>query len=296
MLSYQHEYHAGNHGDLIKHVCLSAILDYLCKKEKPYTVIDTHSSAGRFFLDDQRLKKTGEANDGIYKLFNKTGSESNIPDVVKKYLDIEHPYLKNGIYAGSPEIEKHFLRKGDVCHLIEKHPEAFSSLEKNVPLPLMTADGESKVLGKCVIHNGDSYSTTAAIVPPLVKRGLVICDPSYEDRSDYRQVSDLLKTVHKKWNTAIIALWYPILDRKKSETAQMLCELEDFAKLGLNPCETINIPLTIHDEDSLAGKYSDEGKAHMLGSGMFIMNPPWTLKESMEEASKFLAKVLKSEF
>ena len=51
MLSYQHEYHAGNHADVIKHLTLSLILESLCKKEKPFTIIDTHSGAGIFHLE-----------------------------------------------------------------------------------------------------------------------------------------------------------------------------------------------------------------------------------------------------
>ena len=46
MLSYQHEYHAGNHADVLKHVCLCSILDSLCRKEKPFTIIDSHAGAG----------------------------------------------------------------------------------------------------------------------------------------------------------------------------------------------------------------------------------------------------------
>ena len=68
MLSYQHEYHAGNTGDILKHTALCLILSSLCKKEKPFTIIDTHAGAGRFDLNDERLLKTGEGKEGILKL------------------------------------------------------------------------------------------------------------------------------------------------------------------------------------------------------------------------------------
>ncbi len=288
MLSYQHEYHAGNHGDVLKHICLVAILDSLAKKEKPYTLIDTHSGAGRFSLTDERLVKTGEAKSGIAKLVESVPENKAIPEIVRQYLDLERPYLDKDMYAGSPELERHFLRKGDICHLIEKHPNALDSLEKNTRLPLVADSGEKRCNGKCIVHCGDSYKTVTGLVPPLIKRGLVICDPSYEDRSDYRQVTDTLKTVHKKWNTAIIALWYPILERKKNETSQMLCELEDFVKLGLNPCGTAKFELPVFDLNNIPSEMRKEDGSHMLGSGMFIINPPWLLQEKMEEALKFL--------
>ena len=66
MLSYQHEYHAGNLADVLKHTCLCLILDSLCKKEKPFTIIDSHSGAGIFSLDDERILKTNEANYSYY--------------------------------------------------------------------------------------------------------------------------------------------------------------------------------------------------------------------------------------
>lgn len=292
MLSYQHEYHAGNHGDILKHICIISILESLCKKEKPFTVVDTHSGAGRFSLEDDRLKKTGEAENGVIRLMDSIKRFDSVPESVQKYIDFENPYLDNNLYAGSPEIERSFLRKGDVGHFIEMHPTALASLEKNINLPLLDGS-EKKMSGKAVIHKGDSYRTVAGLVPPLVKRGLVLCDPSYEDCSDYYQVVDTLKIVHKKWNTAIIALWYPILERKKNETSQMLCELEDFAKLGLNPCETKKFELTIYDPENIPKEMSREDGSHMIGSGMFIINPPWQLDEKMNESVEFLNKVFR---
>lgn len=50
---------------------------------------------------------------------------------------------------------------------------------------------------KVIIHNEDSYKALCALTPPLIKRGLVLCDPSYEDADDYKKVCDALKTVRK---------------------------------------------------------------------------------------------------
>ena len=291
MLSYQHEYHAGNHGDILKHICLCSILDSLTKKDKNFTVIDTHASAGRFSLTDEKILKTAEAENGILKLLEYTKSHPSMPDAVKLYMDLQRPYLNRNLYAGSPEIESYFLRKGDVCHFIEKHPLALSSLEENSSLPLITPDEEKQKLGKRFIHNGDSYKTLFGLVPPLIRRGLVFCDPSYEDKSDYEQVVSALKNARKKWNTAILALWYPILERKKNETSQMLCELEDFAKLGLNPCECENYTLSIYEESNIPLEMQKDASSHMIGSGMFIINPPWMLKEKMTKALFYLQPV-----
>ncbi len=282
MLSYQHEYHAGNHADLLKHVCLCLILESLCKKEKPFTVIDSHSGSGIYDLNDEKLQKTGEARDAIEKLQKACiDSAGNIPHGVALYLEKEKKFLEERKYAGSPAIEKMFLRDKDKLHLIEKHPQAIENLKGN-----MFSDRDSRIN----IHNDDAYKMLNSLTPPLIKRGLVLCDPSFEDRSDYMQVSDTLKKVHKKWNTAIIALWYPLLTRKKNETSQMLTELEDFGKLGTNPCESIKVELIAKNADY---ENEEEGKSHLYGSGMFIMNPPYMLKEMLEDSKSYLEKIIR---
>lgn len=288
MLSYQHEYHAGNHADILKHICLCAILDSLCRKDKPFTVIDTHASAGIFSLSDERLLKTGEAKEGIE--FLKSLSLFQCPQPFSEYFKRELPYLEQGLYAGSPEIERLYARSNDKIHLVEKHPQAIENLRTNMSMPLHVEDGLKKSCITPLIHNEDSYKALTALTPPLIKRGLIICDPSYEDAEDYRKVTDSLKTAHKKWNTAIIALWYPLISRRKNETVQMLTELEDFGKLGTMPCDCFNIELKVRTPEEM----SEENGPHLYGSGMFIMNPPYMLKEKMEETAGWLENILKS--
>ncbi len=277
MLSYQHEFHAGNHADILKHVTLTLILDALCKKEKPFTVIDSHAGSGIFNLDDERILKTGEAKDGIEKIFKFCSRTSaQIPHGLKEYIEKESPYVQQKKYAGSPELERIFARKGDTLHFVEKHPAALASLTENM--------AQKKVF----IHDEDSFSALAALTPPLVKRGLVLCDPSYEDADDYRKVENALKIVRKKWNTAIIALWYPLILRRKNETARLLTELEDFCKLGTNPCEIARAELIVKSPDE---RTKNDAAPHLYGSGMFVMNPPWKLQENLDENVSFIKKI-----
>ena len=37
---------------------------------------------------------------------------------------------------------------------------------------------------------------------------------------------------------------------------------------------------------------AEEKASHLYGSGMFIINPPWQLKEKLEECISFYSKVL----
>lgn len=285
MLSYQHEYHSGNFADVSKHIALCAILSSLNKKDKPYTVIDTHSGAGRFKTDDERLLKTGEAKDGILKLAKLYG-DVNIPfpEEVRTYMDAQMHYLENKEYAGSAELERYFMRPTDTLFLIDKHPQVQENLKTNMTLPLRNGSDGTKFV-KPNILNKDSYDALKALTPPLVKRGLILCDPSYEDQEDYVKVTKALTLAHQKWNTGIIALWYPLIKRRKNETAQMLAALENAAKMGTTPCECFKIELEVKTTEEL------EGESHLYGTGMFVMNPPWQLEEQLTKANAFLKKI-----
>jgi 23S rRNA (adenine2030-N6)-methyltransferase len=288
LFSYQHEFHAGNTADILKHTTLVYMLDSLCKKEKPFTVIDSHAGAGRFHLDDERALKTGEAQAGILNLVSKS-SAGSLPSALTRYLSLERPYLSQNIYAGSPELERLIMRHDDKLFVIEKHPAAIESLSTNMTLPLLvqrpdTQSTEARAAASVTVRDSDSYEALSALTPPLIKRGLVLTDPSYEDESDYRAVSETLKLVHKKWNTAIIAVWYPLLTRKQNVLTQMLVSLEDTAKLGNNPSDWCKIELETQKPDDL----TETDGAHLYGSGMFIINPPYLLKENMEDVIHYL--------
>lgn len=294
MFSYQHEYHAGNHADIFKHVCLTLILENLCKKDKPFTLIDMHAGSALYSLNDERLLKTGEAESGIKKLFEFCSLHSiTLPEGMKEYLKAEEPYLTNGLYAGSPEIARLYMRNGDALFLTEMHPQAAKNLSENMKMPLLkgkedSSFAEEKCPVKPVIKIEDSYTTLNALTPPKIKRGLILCDPSYEDASDYKKVTEAIKNAHKKWNTAVIAVWYPLLLRRKNETAQMLSSLEDYVKLGLNQVQTVRLEMTVKNPDEL----DQDSNAHLYGSGMFLINPPWQVQEKMEKVASVLKKIL----
>ncbi len=280
MLSYEHDFHAGNHGDILKHLCLVKILETLVKKEKPFTIIESHAGSGIYNLNDERSLKTKEALNGIQKIY-KFNENPAIPFTqnLSRYIEIEKPYLEKNLYAGSVEIEKMYLRKGDALHVAEKHPKAIKQLKINY----------EKAPAKIHIYEEDGFSTLIKLTPPLVKRGLILCDPSYESENDYKEVAKTLSCVHKKWNTAIIALWYPLLTTKKYALSQMINALENSVKLNKVQSEYINLQLKIADEDSFS---KEEGKAHMYGSGMFIINPPYQMEEELTKTIQLTEKLL----
>ena len=285
MLSYQHEYHAGNFADVLKHCCLLEILSSLSLKKKPFTVIDTHAGSGIYSLEDERLLKTAEAEKGIKKVLQFVdGIKSNLPHSISLYLEKELPFIQEKRYAGSPELEREYIREGDVLHLVELHPEAHKRLMQNI-------EAEKKGNQAINLHKSDSFTSLNALLPPKVKRGLILCDPSYEDKDDFKKTAQALINAHKKWNTAIIALWYPLLTRRQNEINQMTASLENAVKTGKNPCTVYKCSLTLYDSDKIPEAMTEEKASHMYGSGMFIINPPWQLDERMNETLDFLKPV-----
>lgn len=52
-MNYQHEFHAGNACDVIKHVTLLATLKTLLNKDSAFCYLDTHAGCGEYDLTKQ---------------------------------------------------------------------------------------------------------------------------------------------------------------------------------------------------------------------------------------------------
>ena len=70
MLSYRHSFHAGNFADVLKHLVLIKILEHLCKKDKAFFCIDTHSGPGEYVLNGDYALKNKEFETGIHNYGN----------------------------------------------------------------------------------------------------------------------------------------------------------------------------------------------------------------------------------
>ncbi|MGB5864010.1 MAG: 23S rRNA (adenine(2030)-N(6))-methyltransferase RlmJ [Sulfitobacter sp.] len=257
MLSYQHIYHAGNLADVHKHALLAWMLDYLTAKDKPLTYIETHAGRALYDLAADEALKTGEAAAGIRQ--------------VQSWFKPEHPYARvlarmqaedgPNAYPGSPLIAAHLLRAQDKIHLAELHPREHAALEL-----AMSPTGAK-------IHLRDGFETAFALCPPMPRRGLLLIDPSYEIKEDYNDIFRHIAKLHRAWNVGIIALWYPILT--SGTHVPMLDAL------------TTAHPTALRHEVRFPPARPGHG---MVGSGMFVLNPPYGLSE---EARKLAARYTK---
>ncbi len=300
MLSYIHAYHAGNHADILKHLTLSLILEHLCKKEKPFTVIDTHAGSGIYYLDDSRALKTEEAKSGIDKLMKtegalrgifhrregsdqqsgRAGGDFPLPD----FLSIISDFYSRSEYPGSPLIENMFLRDGDEQILCELHPTAFEELKNCFYNRRKECDSGRNFFVEPAIHKRDGYEFLKAVTPPKIKRGLCVIDPSFEDASDFEKCGEVISSVHKKWSAGIIALWYPLVAHRSAEISMMKERIAGSVE-STEP-KILDIQMEIKRKEDMTGL------ASLYGSGMFIVNFPYKLDEEMKSILPDLSRIL----
>jgi 23S rRNA (adenine2030-N6)-methyltransferase len=255
-VNYRHAFHAGSFADVLKHAVLCRILDYLRTKEAPFRVIDTHAGAGLYDLTGPEASRGGEWQDGIGRLM-----AAELPQkaatLLASYLDVigalnERDHLK--VYPGSPAIVRAWLRPDDRLIACELEPKAAVALASN-----LRGDPRIKTL------EIDGWMALSANV-----------HPPFERDDDFYQLSKGLAVAHRKWATGIYALWYPIKGRPEPDALA-----KSLTKLGIR--KILRAELTV-------SPLSDPSRLN--GSGLILVNPPWTLEDELKALLPVLAGIL----
>lgn len=280
MLSYRHAFHAGNHADVLKHVVTIQLMRYLAQKDTPYMYIDTHAGAGVYALDTGYAAKNAEYETGIARLW----SRKDMPAPVAEYVQLVkslNPSGKMRYYPGSPYCADRTMREQDRLRLFELHPSDSRILEENFRKLETHAAAQGQrptVRGKRVmVQVGDGFTGLKALLPPPSRRGLVLIDPPYENKMDYRSVKDTLADALTRFSTGTYAVWYPVLQRMESR------QLPDKLKrLPANGWLNVTLSISTPSPDGFG----------LHSSGMFIINPPYTLEPMLKEIIPYLVSVL----
>lgn len=255
-MNYRHIYHAGNFADVLKHTVLTRIVCYLKKKDKAFRVIDTHAGPGLYDLSATEAEKTGEWKDGIGRLLDsKVTDEANV--LLEPYLEVVRALNQGSTihhYPGSPKLVRDLLRKQDRLSAIELHPEDCKKLQY-----LFDGDFQTRVIAL------DGWLALGAHVPPKEKRGLVLVDPPFEKEGEFDRIIDGLARAYRRWPTGTYCLWYPIKNRRPVDMFH-----EMLRALGIRRiyCVELNV-VGMEETKSLAG------------SGLVVVNPPFTLEREM---------------
>ena len=283
MFSYRHAFHAGNHADVLKHMVLIAIMRHLTQKDTALTVFDTHAGAGLYRLDGDYAETSGEAAEGFLRLIATKPPAGGLAPVIQDYLDLVASFNTAGshkIYPGSPFIVQSLLRERDKLKLFELHPTDAKTLSANVA---QLAAGR-----QVVVLREDGFEGLKKFLPPPARRALVLSDPSYEIKTDYARVVAMVADSLTRFATGTYAVWYPLIPRPEAhDVPRKLKTLA--AKAGK---AWLNASLTVKSSKLTANDAGEVIRPGLPASGMFVINPPHTLKAALGLALPQLAKLL----
>ena len=244
-MNYRHDFHAGNFADCMKHAVQVWLLRALMRKPAPLFVLDTHAGAGRYDLDGEPAKRTGEWRKGISRLLD------DAPPSLTDYLELVRLL---GLYPGSPAITRALLRPDDRMACCELHSEEVAALRRHFANDRQVA-----------VHHRDAWEALAALLPPKQRRGLVLIDPPFEDPQEFTELAVGLAAGYLRFKTGVFAVWYPIKHRAPSR--KFLTDLQEGRIRDIVTAELcLREPLD---------------PARLNGCGMLVVNPPYRFEQEV---------------
>lgn len=263
-MNYRHAYHAGNHADVLKHIVLARIFALMARKDTPFAYLDSHSGIGLYDLLGDEASRTGEWESGIGRLYGR----DDLPELLQDYLGVVSALNPDGgleFYPGSPELGRRLTRPQDRVMLNELHPEDGRLLKANMA-------GERRI----AVHQGDGWLLPRAFLPVPEKRGVLLIDPPFEQPDDLERCVTALEEAIGRMRQTVVAIWYPIKDRRQLKRFYQRLEKSSAPKL-------LRVELCVHPADTAD---------RLNGSGLVIANPPWPLDEELRGLLPWLAETL----
>ena len=296
MLAYRHAFHAGNHADVLKHMTQALVLRYMAEKDKPYTLIDTHAGAGGYSLQGRYANKNGEYEDGIGKLWGR----DDLPPACAEYVTLVKAFNRDPQshaapssppeggqkarggpalsddggkltqYPGSPGIASMLLRAEDRLRLYELHPT-----DERILRAFLAKRPNTQVC------QGDGFAALKGELPTPSRRAVVLIDPPYELKHDYGKTLTAVREALTRFAETVIMVWYPHLQLVESaQLPQRLRATADSqAKKGW-----LHVRLSVRQPDAKG--------FGMMGSGLFIINPPFKLHDQLAAELPYLVEHL----
>ncbi|HAC68029.1 MAG TPA: 23S rRNA (adenine(2030)-N(6))-methyltransferase RlmJ [Pseudomonas sp.] len=263
-MNYRHAFHAGNHADVFKHATLLRLAALLARKETPFAYLDSHSGVGRYDLAGDQASRTDEWREGIGRLW----ALESVPAAFVGYREAVAA-LNTGdalrYYPGSPELMRQALRPQDRLLLNELHPEDGQLLKENMA-------GDRRV----AVHQKDGWLLPRALLPVPERRALLLIDPPFEKADELERCVKAVQEAIGRMRQTVIALWYPIKDRRQLRRFYAGLQASGAPKL-------LSAELLIRAADD---------PTRLNGSGLAIVNPPWGLEEELRELLPWLAEHL----
>lgn len=296
VFSYQHSFHAGNHGDVLKHVGLVAVLRYLIRKPAPLLLVDTHAGAGLYRLDSAAAAKSGEASEGVHKLqaWMAANSAAAQATVLQDYLALVQRFNRAAaddalrVYPGSPAImhalmtgaERKAATTADRLSLFEWHPNVQQRLREQVSHWTRSHH--------ITVHGTDGFAGLKGQLPPPParsgpRRALVLIDPAYEVKTDYAAVWQTVEDALVRFATGVYLIWYPIVAQPGSQRLpnKLRALAQGAGRQWLHA--TLDVGHPPHTQSAGRG---------LSASGLFVVNPPYVLAAQLQAALPLLVQAL----
>lgn len=269
-MNYRHAFHAGNFADVLKHAVLALVLAHLKLKPAPFRVIDTHAGRGLYRLDADEAQRTGEWRDGVGRLLGDGVAPlpARAADIIEPYLATVRRLNPDGVltrYPGSPMIALEALRPDDRLIANELHPEDTRALRA-----VLEHDLRAKVLAI------DAWQALRSLLPPKERRGVILVDPPFEAAGDLDRLVAGLGHAVDRFATGTYVLWFPIKDARLHDRFVRALAGGGLAKLLLVELRVRHLA----DAEKLAG------------SGLVVLNPPFTLQAALADLLPVLAERL----
>lgn len=186
----------------MKHALLVWLLRALQRKPAAIAVLDTHAGIGGYDLASSEAQRTGEWRSGIGRLL-----EQRVAPPLSDYLALVRAAGAPARYPGSPLLIQGLLRPQDRFVACELHPEDHATLRR--------ALGDDP---RVAVHHRDGHAAIGALLPPAggIRRGLTLIDPPFEQADEFARVEAAIALARQRFNTGIVAAWYPIKHRAPS--------------------------------------------------------------------------------
>lgn len=244
MHNYNHGHHAGNHADILKHICLIYFLKSIKKTDNSILYADTHAGNGVYPIENKNNRKTKHNKTEIDKLLNLNTKDPYLRFYIKTIKEINQSN-KIQFYPGSPKIIQHLTDQNDEIYLYEICKKEYKLLQKNF-----------YKYTNIKVKNNDGFTFLNKKIINQEKKGIILIDPPYEVQDDYEKVIKFIKKNLNKFENKIIIVWYPVFNREDTNKF-----IEEFKKTGIQKILRIEMPIT-----------NDNDEKDMKGSGLIVLN------------------------
>ncbi|HTX24222.1 MAG TPA: 23S rRNA (adenine(2030)-N(6))-methyltransferase RlmJ [Steroidobacteraceae bacterium] len=234
---------------------MSALLLALERKDRGFLYLETHAGRGAYALEN-----SPEGRARALSIERVLASAQAHPELAAYARSVAAWRAHRGdarAYPGSPLLAASQLRSQDRAVFIELLPDEAGALRAALP-----PDARTQVV------EADGFERLRAFLPPPERRALTFIDPPYEEtQRDFARTEETARAALRRFQTGVIAVWYPIKDARDTETwhAGLRARLASAVLVGelwRHPCDS---------------------RVALNGSGMLIVNPPYRTAERMRE-------------